>query len=155
MNLAKELQQLQVASDAFSLELRSGSWFELMHWHPDIHGIGNTNANARSVCLSVSRQYFEKVLAELSAWGRPSQCWFIADENDSGEDAIYVHTPNPNRENFPYRFDEVTWKVIPPSWLVLHFPETLFVHGQSQFDGGVLHWVVPGNSPATINAGLF
>ncbi|MBK8337043.1 MAG: hypothetical protein IPL03_10830 [Sterolibacteriaceae bacterium] len=141
-------------SDAFSLELKPDSWFELMHWHPDMDGAGNASAEARSACLTIARQYLDKALAELSTWGKPSQCWFLAEENDSGEDAIYVHTPNPNRQNFPYPFEGVKWHVPAASWLASQFPEPDFVHGQSQFNGAVLHWVVPSRPPGMVNSEL-
>jgi hypothetical protein len=154
MNIASELQQLRMTSEAFSLELEPDSWFELMHWHPDIYGTGNAGAEARSACLAIARQYVDKALAELSVWSKPSQCWFLAEDNDSGEDALYVHTPNPNRQNFPYPFEGVKWQVSAPSWLASHFPEPDFVHGQSQFNGATLHWVVPSKPPIMVNSGL-
>lgn len=154
MNIASELRQLQMTSDAFSLELKSDSWFELMHWHPDIYGTGNSGADARSACLTIARQYLDKALAELSAWGSPSQCWFLSEEHDSGEDALYVHTPNPNRQNFPYPFKGVEWHMPAPAWLAPHFPEPDFVHGQSQFSGARLYWVVPSHPPSMVNSEL-
>lgn len=154
MNIASELHQLQMTSDAFSLELRTDTWFELMHWHPDIYGTGNAGAEARSACLAIARQYLDKALAELFVWGKPSQCWFLAEENDSEEDALYIHTPNPNRPNFPYLFEGVEWRVPAPLWLASHFPESDFVHGQSQFNGATLYWVVPSNPPSTVNCEL-
>ena len=38
--------------------------------------------------------------------------------HDSPGDALYVHTPNPNADNYPYRFDGYTWEhVRVPGWL--------------------------------------
>lgn len=35
---------------------------------------------------------------------KPFQIWIIIDLNDSGQDAIYMHTKNPNSNNFPIKW---------------------------------------------------
>jgi hypothetical protein len=142
VKVARALLGLQARSSAFSLELGPRAWFDLMHWHPDIDGIGNASPEARSACLAIARQLFDKALAELIVWGKPSQCWFIAQQDDSGEDALYIHTPNPNQQNFPYAFEDVIWQVAAPLWLAAHFPEPDFIHGESRFNDVKLQWVV-------------
>lgn len=33
----------------------------------------------------------------------------LIDPYDSSQDAVYLHTRNPNEDNFPYQFEGVTW----------------------------------------------
>jgi hypothetical protein len=92
------------AEPAFSLELSDESWFDLMHWHPEIDGAGNEAPAAREKSVLLAKQYLTAAMRELRAWTQESQCWCLFDAADSGQDAVYVHTRNPNRENFPYAF---------------------------------------------------
>ncbi len=36
---------------------------------------------------------------------KPYQTWVCIHEEDTGADAVYIHTPNPNSDNFPANFD--------------------------------------------------
>jgi hypothetical protein len=63
----------------------------------------------------------------------------VFDTADAGQDAVYLHTPNPNHENFPYRFEGVVWGAVPPTWLAEFVTEEMEV-GRSEYDG-VLHWI--------------
>ena len=60
---------------------------------------------------------------------------------DSSHDAIYLHTPNPNRDNFPYEFIGVEWNVECPELLkgLAETPE--FELGRCTFNGNVTYWV--------------
>ena len=127
----------------FSLELGAESWFELMHWHPDIDGAGNAEPDMRKFFLALGRRYLDTAASQLASWAKPSQCWFIAERDRSSEDAIYVHTPNPNRDNFPYRFPEVVWQAEGPRWLAEQFPASQFKHGISHSGSVAVNWAVP------------
>lgn len=100
MSTSDEFQQLQMSADSFSLDLSEESWFELMHWHPDIYGTGNASPEARGSCARLAKQYLATAMKALRGWSKPSQCWCLLDPFDSGQDSIYVHTENPNRPNF-------------------------------------------------------
>lgn len=143
MNTSAALAEAETRAFAFSLQLRPDSWFDLMHWHPDIDGEGDGKPSARAFFLGLARRYLDVALAELRVSGRPYQCWFLAERDRSSEDAVYVHTPNPSGENFPYEFADVAWRDTAPEWLAEHFPESEFQHGVSHGGSGVLFWVVP------------
>lgn len=142
MTAAADWQQRGLAADAFTLELSGDSWFELMHWHPDMRGWGNAGSDARHTCLLLVRRYLAKAMQALATWPVPSQCWALIDPADSGQDAVYVHTRNPNRDNFPYDFDEVTWDVAGPAWLAAVFPENAYRVGRSGAEEESLYWVL-------------
>ena len=36
---------------------------------------------------------------------------------DAGQDAVYIHTPNPNGDNFPYENDGIDWSCSVPEFL--------------------------------------
>ncbi|VWX34626.1 hypothetical protein [Exiguobacterium oxidotolerans] len=40
--------------------------------------------------------------AALQTWGQPYQLWIELSQFDAGRDAIFVHTKNPNDNNFPH-----------------------------------------------------
>jgi hypothetical protein len=45
------------------------------------------------------------------------QVFMILLPADSSADGVYVHTPNPNRENFPFLFPDTEWDVPAPPML--------------------------------------
>jgi hypothetical protein len=144
----------QMSADAFSLDLFEESWFELMHWHPDIYGTGNAGAEPRAACALIARQYLTTAMNALRGWSKVSQCWCLFDPSDSEQDSIYVHTENPNRANFPYKFEGVSWDTDPPKWLVATFPATKYVVGSSGQSPELLFWVVERESHHLVNTNL-
>ena len=129
-------------TDRFGFRLPIGvGWFDLWHSHVDWHGRGNRDSEFRRSCLEVLFATWSDV--ELLTRGLTCawQSWLLIDPADSSQDAIYLHTPNPNRDNFPYPFDGVSWGVESPSWLA-DFVGPLDVDlGRSEHDGAVLYWV--------------
>jgi hypothetical protein len=65
----------------------------------------------------------------------------VLDPEDSGHDAVYLHTPNPNRDNFPYSFEGVAWDVTPPHWLEEFVADGGMQVGRSGYNGVTLFWV--------------
>lgn len=154
MNTSSELEQLQMSADAFSLALSEESWFELMHWHPDIYGTGNADLEARKACTSLAKQYLSTAMNALRWWSKPSQCWCLIDPSDSGQDSIYVHTKNPNRASFPFEFEGVAWGAEAPAWVTAIFPIAKYLVGSSGSGPELLYWVVELESHHLVNAGL-
>lgn len=79
------------------------SWFDFWHTHIDWNRDGNKNWNLRKEFLDKLLTEFENVKSELKKYPNEYQTWILIDENDSGEDGIYIHTKNPNSENFPLK----------------------------------------------------
>lgn len=79
------------------------SWFDFWHTHIDWNGDGNKNWILREKFLEKLLTEFENVKSELKKFPNEYQTWILIDENDSGEDGIYIHTKNPNSENFPLK----------------------------------------------------
>jgi hypothetical protein len=154
MTATSELEQLQMSANAFELVLSNESWFELMHWHPDFYGTGNTNPNARDVCVLLAKQYLTTAMRALRGWTKESQCWCLIDAMDSAQDSIYVHTRNPNRDNFPYAFEDVAWHVSAPLWIAEAFLSDEYVIGVSGNAPELLYWIVEKLPHPLVNADL-
>ena len=65
----------------------------------------------------------------------------MIDPADPGQDAVYLHTPNPNRDNFPYPFTGVTWGAEPLEGLAEFVAGSGAEVGRSEYGGTVLYWV--------------
>jgi hypothetical protein len=102
-------QQEQIASAAISkLDMRN--WFDLWHTHVD------WKSKATRARPQVARLTYRLLLqAEERAAIRsdPIQLWATLCE-DTGQNAIYVHSENPNGSPYPYPFDGVLWDVQAP-----------------------------------------
>jgi len=119
----------------------SSDWFDLWHTHVDWDGKGNESPEERRRFL---RELFA-VWAEVESWAnglpQPWQTWVLIDPADSGQDSVYLHTRNPNKDNFPYSFENVCWGVKPPSWLGEFTQSPSLTVGLSEWDGESLYWV--------------
>ena len=72
-------------------------------------GCGNLGWRERREHLAALFMSFTRLLAETSDWSTPHQVWLVIDARDGASDAVYLHTPNPNADNFPNRFPGVEW----------------------------------------------
>jgi hypothetical protein len=115
-------------------------WFDLWHTHVDWRGAGNGSPEVRRECTRALFVALERVAALVASRSGPWQSWLLFDPADAGQDAVYLHTPNPNRENFPYQFEDVIWGAVPPAWLAEFVTEDLEV-GRSEFEGAELYWI--------------
>jgi hypothetical protein len=97
--------------------LADGDWYDQWRSHIDYRGEGNHGPEARQAWLRDLLRFYDQLCGITAQWKTPSQVWAVVDENDSSQDAVYVHTPNPNRTNYPHTFPGVTWGVRPPPWL--------------------------------------
>jgi len=87
------------------------SWFDFWHTHVDWDGEGNKNFNIRLKYLKELLKLYENLKKDLKLYPNNYQIWIVIDENDSSEDAVCIHTKNPNNENFPLKMDNMkTWK---------------------------------------------
>ncbi len=83
------------------------SWFDFWHTHVDWKGHGNNSWEARLPYLKELVRVFNELKSKLKQYPKDYQLWMLIDEQDSGEDAVYIHSPNPNEENFPLVVENV------------------------------------------------
>jgi hypothetical protein len=41
---------------------------------------------------------------------KPYQSWLFLDEDDAGQDAVFIHIPNPNKDNFTLKIEKLNWE---------------------------------------------
>lgn len=81
------------------------SWFDFWHEHPDFKVRAN---RAKPMVATLTYSLLKKTESLASTRAQPIQIWATLCEN-TGDNAIYVHSPNPNGTPFPYVFDGVEW----------------------------------------------
>lgn len=92
-------------------------WYDLMHWHVDWPGYGNRRWRERREHLAALFTMFRQLLAETRDWPTPHEAWLFIRAADSSQDAVYLHTRNPNRDNFPLDVASMRWDVEVPERL--------------------------------------
>ncbi|MBI4855121.1 MAG: hypothetical protein HY818_00020 [Acetobacterium woodii] len=92
--------------DAYFDNLDFKSWFDMWHTHPDWRGYGNISWKHRHQHLKALVRRFNYLKGKISEKADEFQVFMMVDINDSGQDAVFIHTANPNEENFPVRFEE-------------------------------------------------
>lgn len=114
--------------------LQRNKWYDTMHWDVDWHGLGNLSWPNRKSHLAA---FFttQPLASQTQEWTEPRQCWLVIDALDSSQDAVYLHTPNPNQENFPLSFDWVQWNTEIPRRL-----RKFMIDPTLQFGRSALTW---------------
>jgi len=129
--------------DRIQLQFGGSSWYDLWHLHPDFHGWSTVGGGARQAHLVALFHAFRRVLNQAAAYNGPAQVFATVNSKDSPGDALYVHTPNPNAENYPCLFESYRWSDIRiPDWLGRHITKDFEV-GETLFEGEVRYVVVP------------
>ena len=116
-------------------------WCDLWHTHVDWQGAGNHGIQERREFLNQLLRLFLAVETHTESWTKPKQQWVVIHENDSREDAVYLHTWNPNRDNYPYAFDGVEWNTDLPGWLDGLIDIQAYECGRRCVDGETTYWI--------------
>lgn len=105
----RRLRALRIAAECFSLDVREGNWWDLWHKHVDWAGYGNTMVGLRRAYVSALLIMFQRAGQQLAAARLHYQIFISLDADDASNDALYVHSPNPNASNFPYLVESTDW----------------------------------------------
>jgi hypothetical protein len=109
--LRKYYKKLEDSSFIENFDFSGGenSWFDLYHIHIDDIGLGNKSWKSRKQHLDALFMVADKIEDKLRSYPNAFQYWIEISERDSREDAIYIHTTNPNGTLFPtsIEFDNV------------------------------------------------
>jgi len=103
-------RNLRKKVDTFKLELDEESWYDFYHRHLDFYGRGNDSEKVRIEHIKAHIALYKSMLYQLNNFRKPYQCWVSIDLEDAGYDAVFIHSPNPNSENFPFQYDNIDWK---------------------------------------------
>jgi hypothetical protein len=95
----------------YSPSLGPDDWYDMWHYHADWEGYGNSGWKYRAKHIEALSTVFRKLTAELDHLHKPHQLFICLNREDSGQDAVYFHTPNPNCDNFPCHFPDAHWGI--------------------------------------------
>ncbi|MGE0323710.1 MAG: hypothetical protein AB7K71_02415 [Polyangiaceae bacterium] len=134
--VARRAEEVLVAPGA-------GQWWDLWHYHADWSGWGNRGWRWREPHLRALCRVLRRITAAQSAFTTPFQSWILVDGSDAGQDATFLHTPNPNADNFPLASQGIEWC---GSRLEHYFRSQLAGDvrvgvSRRKDEPGVMHWV--------------
>jgi hypothetical protein len=135
-------EQSRKRGPRLSVDRSEGSWYDFHHTHTDPRGLGNRTSGARKHFLRCVRSRLLETVSQLKGWSTPHQVWAIIDSEDSGQNAVYLHTPNENGTAFPHDFANVLWSGPVPPWVSSIFPPEHYRVGSSNIDGHIYYTVV-------------
>ncbi|MFY0672343.1 MAG: hypothetical protein JXQ87_03005 [Bacteroidia bacterium] len=112
--LKKYYQRLETENDLekatwFDLD-DPNAWFDNWHLHFDWKGFGNNSFKKRKPHLDKLFRHFELLETETEKLKKEFQLYAVILDYDSESDALFLHTPNPNKENFPFKYDSLKQK---------------------------------------------
>ena len=82
-------------------------WWDLWHYHADWDGRGNLGWRLRRAHFTALAAVFLKIGTRAAEFPLPFQAWIFLSGVDARADATYLHTPNPNAQNFPLCIPEL------------------------------------------------
>ncbi|MBD3588139.1 hypothetical protein [Bacteroides sp. GM023] len=85
-------------------------WCNYAHQHFDWIGYGDICWKERKEHLDILFKHFLMIEHHIKNVERPFQMFAILHLNDSGQDALYFHTPNPYTE-YPYIIPQMAYKI--------------------------------------------
>jgi hypothetical protein len=106
--------QLRREARGFRVDLERKQWCDLWHHHFDMDGHGNGSWRLRRLHVSALMQAMSRARLELHRQGRLHQLFAYIDAEDAGQDALYVHTENPNGTAFPCELTGRDLRAVPP-----------------------------------------
>ena len=121
-------------AECYDLDFGNESWFDLWHTHLDFYGHGNNDLKIRREHCKAHIALYLDLLEKLQTLDQPYQSWFEIVSEDAGLDAIYIHTPNPNADNFPLKIDNINWNCAVPHYLIDVIDLDKFTIGQYQWN---------------------
>lgn len=117
------------------------SWFDMWHRHVDWNGDGKLSRLHRRFqlwALFRTLHAFERLAQPMR---NRCQVFAYVHEHDPGNDAVYVHTENPNGSAFPYEPDVQEWLSILPYWLSARISLADYKVGLSAHEGEKYYFV--------------
>lgn len=78
------------------LDLSSGAWYNMYHRHLDWDNLGQESQKWRRFFAGRFYQLMKNYDDQLSYSNFEAQLWMMFDLDESGNDAVFVNTPNPH-----------------------------------------------------------
>ncbi|MBI5540799.1 MAG: hypothetical protein HY951_12115 [Bacteroidia bacterium] len=77
------------------------SWFDLWHTHVDWDNNFNKNWSTKKIFIDKLLEIYELLKVKLKKYPHDYQVFISIIENDLSQNAVYIHSKNPNLDNFP------------------------------------------------------
>lgn len=136
--------KLQREARSFRVDLEGKQWCDYWHTHFDWDGFGNLGWVHRRRHLKVLLVALERARRELATCGMSYQLFATVHPCSSTDDAVYVHTENPNGSPFPLDFGYATpLSVLPPLLCGKVNPDHYVVLKAGE--SGELHFIILAN----------
>jgi len=107
----------ETKAELYNLDFGKEGWFDLWHTHLDFYGVGNNSLKIKREHIKANIALLYSLLEELQTLEKPYQSWIEIVDEDASLDAIYIHTPNPNEDNFPLKIEKLNWNCTVPKYL--------------------------------------
>ena len=106
-------RRIMQKAQEFAPDLAPAHWYDYWHYHADWPGYGNLSWKHRKAHLAAYCEVFRTFVRLTASYSLPFQLWLYLDVEDSGQDAVYFHTPNPNGDgnHFPWKPTIAQWGV--------------------------------------------
>jgi hypothetical protein len=111
------------------------SWFDFWHTHLDWRGRGSRCRENREAEIHLGYKVFEAAHTLSMGATKQIQVWLTVCHN-SLDDAVYLHSENPNGTAFPYEFDGVEWDSVEQPVLNEIIDKAVYKIGKIQYDSG-------------------
>src|SRR5688572_5584973 len=82
-------------------------WFDNWHMHFDWEGYGNNSFKRRKPHLDKLFRHFDFLVERTKDLKSEFQLYAILLDFDSSNDALFLHTPNPNKSQFPLKIPDL------------------------------------------------
>jgi len=105
------IRKILAIAETFPIDVSDASWYDRWHYHPDWHGYGNLSWRLRKAHLHAMTKAYGNFAKQLSGYKNQYQLYLYLDSSDSSQDAVFIHTPNPNGNSFPVKYDDVEWGI--------------------------------------------
>ena len=136
-------RKLLKKSRSYRVDLAAKQWCDLHHQHFDWQGKGNESLLHRVRHLNAHLRALRRARLELQSQDLPYQLFGYIDLANSQNDAVYVHTPNPNGTAFPSELGCFTQESAAPPILARRVDSRLFAIFKSTDPGSKVFFVVP------------
>jgi hypothetical protein len=83
------------------------TWFDNWHLHFDWKGYGNDSFKRRKPHLDKLFRHFDILADRAKEIKTDFQLYSVLLDFDSSSDALYLHTPNPNNSQFPFKIADL------------------------------------------------
>ncbi|WP_096467064.1 hypothetical protein [Aneurinibacillus soli] len=125
----------------YSLYLQEDSWYDVWHTHIDWNGVSIRGVKHKKEHRRALLALFQTILSQLKFYKKEYQTWVCIHENEPTADAVYLHTFNPNQNNFPLTFKKICWLEQIPGTLSGFIDSNAYKVGFQKAETGTIYWM--------------